>query len=267
VQARETRRETRTSLCPRGSERDIQRPLLPAHVLVGLCEEVRLSPALFEELHDELPPAALLVGALYGAHERNGPLVDEGLEVDIVDGGQGQVEQVARERGYGGEVAVEEDGVQDCCGEGRRVSGHMLADSDGGRESGGAALPFTTSLTQARSAKMSRWYSGRRRWSMMASGRALERGRPVGSYVCMNEEGPRRARAATETRRVPSGRPAQGRTTCLAAAGQKGRRMQEPRCGPGCSGGQAVVTAAGGDVSERGRRGCELRVASCRQRS
>jgi hypothetical protein len=31
--------------------------------------------------------------------------------------------------------------------------------------------PFTTSLTQARSAKMSRWYSGRRRGSMAASAR------------------------------------------------------------------------------------------------
>lgn len=54
--------------------------------------------------------------ALNGAHERNGPLVDQGLEVDIVNGRQGQVQQVSGEGRYGGKVAVEEDGVQDGCG-------------------------------------------------------------------------------------------------------------------------------------------------------
>ena len=54
------------------------------------------------------------MGAVDGADEGQGALVDQGLEIDVVDGGQGQVEQVAREGRYGGEVAVEEDGVQ--CG-------------------------------------------------------------------------------------------------------------------------------------------------------
>jgi hypothetical protein len=54
--------------------------------------------------------------ALDGADEGGGALVDQRLEVDIVDGGEREVEQVARERRDGGEVAVEEDGVEDGCG-------------------------------------------------------------------------------------------------------------------------------------------------------
>jgi hypothetical protein len=102
-----------TCLCARCRKRHIQRPLLPAHILVGLAEEIRLSPPLLEELHDQLPAASLLVCALNGADERNGALVDQRLEVDVVDGGQREVEQVPRQRGYGGKVSVEEDGVQD----------------------------------------------------------------------------------------------------------------------------------------------------------
>jgi hypothetical protein len=48
------------------------------------------------------------VCAVYGADERDGALLDERLEVDVVNGGEGEVEQVAREGGYRGEVAVEE---------------------------------------------------------------------------------------------------------------------------------------------------------------
>lgn len=105
-----------------------------------------------------------MVCALDGAHEGLGALVDQELEVDIVDGGQGQVEQVSGEGRYRGEVAVEEDGVQNgCCCEGsaRKVL-------EGNRHQRGRDAPLTTSLTHERSAKMSRWYSGRRRVSMVA---------------------------------------------------------------------------------------------------
>ena len=78
-----------TSLGAWGGERHVQGPLLPAHVFVSFSEKVRLPPALLEELHDELATPPLLVGALDGAHQGNGSLVDQGLEVDVVDGGQG----------------------------------------------------------------------------------------------------------------------------------------------------------------------------------
>lgn len=105
----------RTRLGPRLCERDVQRPLLPANILVCLAEEVRLSPLLLEKLHGYLAPPARLMGAVYGADQGERLLLNERLEVDVVDGRQGEVEQVAGQRRDGGEVAVEEDGVQDRC--------------------------------------------------------------------------------------------------------------------------------------------------------
>jgi hypothetical protein len=100
-----------TSLGPWLRKRNVQRPLLPAHILFGAPEEVGLLPLLLEKLHDQLTPAALLVCAVYCAYQRYSSLLDKRLEVDIVNGGQGQVEQIAREGRYGGEVSVEEDCV------------------------------------------------------------------------------------------------------------------------------------------------------------
>jgi hypothetical protein len=94
---------------------DIQSPLLPANLLVCLAEEVRLSPLLLEELHHKLPASSLLVCAVYRSHQGYRPLVDQRFQVHIVDGGEGEVEQVAGERRDGGEVAMEENGVQNCC--------------------------------------------------------------------------------------------------------------------------------------------------------
>lgn len=87
----------RTSLSPGLGERNIQRPLLPAHILVCLSEEVRLSPALFEELHDKLSPPSLLMCSVYCPHQRNRPLVDQRFEINIVDRRQGEVEEVTGE--------------------------------------------------------------------------------------------------------------------------------------------------------------------------
>lgn len=53
--------------------------------------------------------------AVYGAYEGYCPLLNERLEVYIVDGGEGEVEQVTCERRYGGEVSVEEYGMEYCC--------------------------------------------------------------------------------------------------------------------------------------------------------
>lgn len=93
-------------------QRDVQRPLLPANVLVCFAKEVCLSPSLLEELDDKLASASLLVCAVYRPNQGHSPLIDEGFEIDIVDGRQGKVEQVAGKRRYGGEVAVEKDSVQ-----------------------------------------------------------------------------------------------------------------------------------------------------------
>jgi hypothetical protein len=95
-------------------KRDVQRPLFPAHVLLGTPKEVSLLPLLLEELYYELTSASLLVGPFYGPDQRYGSLLDERLEVDIVNGGEGQIEQVASERRYRGEVSVEEYGMEYC---------------------------------------------------------------------------------------------------------------------------------------------------------
>lgn len=95
-----------------GSECHIQSPLLPTHILVGFTKEIRLAPPLLEELHNELAPPALVVCSFYGAHKGYGALVNQSLEVDIVNSGEGKVEEVAGEWQNGGEVSVEEDGVE-----------------------------------------------------------------------------------------------------------------------------------------------------------
>lgn len=105
----------RTSLGPGLGESHVKRPLLPANVFVCLSEKVRLSPLLLEELDDNLTSSAWLVGAVYGAHKRKRLLLNKGFKVDIIDGGQRQVEQVACQGRYRGKVPVKEDGMQDCC--------------------------------------------------------------------------------------------------------------------------------------------------------
>lgn len=100
------------SLGPGLCERHIQRPLLPADIFVCLAKEVRLPPFLLEELYRNLASASGLVRAIYGAAESMRLLLNERFQVYIVDGGEGEVEQVAGEGGDGGEVSVKEDGVQ-----------------------------------------------------------------------------------------------------------------------------------------------------------
>lgn len=102
------------SLGPGLGESHVKRPLLPANVFVCLSEKVRLSPLLLEELDDNLTSSAWLVGAVYGAHKRKRLLLNKGFKVDIIDGGQRQVEQVACQGRYRGKVPVKEDGMQDC---------------------------------------------------------------------------------------------------------------------------------------------------------
>jgi hypothetical protein len=81
-------------------KRNVQRPLLPTHVLFCAPKEVGLLPLLLEKLHNQLAPAALLVCAVDCAYQCYGPLLDQRLEVDVVNGGEGQVEEIAREGRY-----------------------------------------------------------------------------------------------------------------------------------------------------------------------
>jgi hypothetical protein len=55
-----------TSLSSWLRKRNVQRPLFPAHVLLGAPKEVGLLALLLEELHYKLPSPSLLVRAFYG---------------------------------------------------------------------------------------------------------------------------------------------------------------------------------------------------------
>jgi hypothetical protein len=120
----ESRRARRTALGARLGDGDLDGPTLPANLVVA-AGEPGLAAALLEELDGELTPAAASVGgsgsggrrgALLGvelAFEGGGTLVDHGLELIIIDVGQGEVKNDAGLGGDGGEEAVEEDGVED----------------------------------------------------------------------------------------------------------------------------------------------------------
>lgn len=81
-------------------KRDIERPHLPANLLVAarLAQrskgKIRLPAPLLKELYCQLAAAALLVPSarLDGAHKLGSATVDEGLEINVVDSRQGQVE-------------------------------------------------------------------------------------------------------------------------------------------------------------------------------
>jgi hypothetical protein len=123
----------RTALGARLGDGDLDGPTLPTNLVVA-AGEPGLAAALLEKLDGELATAATGVGggggggwggALLGvklALESGGALVDHGLELIIVDIGQGEVENDASLGGDGGEEAVEEDGVEDAW-DGGRVSG------------------------------------------------------------------------------------------------------------------------------------------------
>lgn len=67
----------RTGLGSGLGKRNIQSPLLPAHVLVCLCKKVCLSPSLLEELHNELASPSGQVRAVYGTYQCYRALIDQ----------------------------------------------------------------------------------------------------------------------------------------------------------------------------------------------
>lgn len=87
-----------TSLGPWLSKGNVQGPLLPADILVCLAKEVCLSPLLLKELYCNLPSTSRLMCAVYGPEQGVGLLLDECFQVDIVNGGEGKVKQVAGQR-------------------------------------------------------------------------------------------------------------------------------------------------------------------------
>lgn len=114
-----------------------------------------------------------------GTHAR----VDEGFEVYVVDSGEGEVEDVEGDGADGGEVSVEEDGVEDtwlwresmlvfrlCSCTGKGPVG-IISDS-----------PFNTSRTLVVSAKISRKYSGGVLRGSISTGIA------TGATLCMCRE-------------------------------------------------------------------------------
>ncbi len=121
-----------TALCPRLSDCHLYRPALPADLFVA-ARQPRLPAPLFEELDGDLPPRARGGGGagIAGgrgrrcvgrrrrrrrvelAGEGGGALLNHGLELGVVDVGEGQVEDVAGARGQRGEEAGEEDCVED----------------------------------------------------------------------------------------------------------------------------------------------------------
>lgn len=126
-------RKEHTAFGPGLGNSNLYRPALPADLLVAAGQPRPLPPALLEELDDQLTAAAPRCararsrcgsrgkgrrvgrGALGVelALEGGDVLLDHGLELVIVDVGQGQVEDFAGPRGERGEEAVEEDRVED----------------------------------------------------------------------------------------------------------------------------------------------------------
>lgn len=200
-------RARRTTFGPGLGDGDLYGPGFPAHLLVSAREPGFATP-LLEELDGELAPGAAAaavaegVGVAVGgggggsggaagsggslgvelALEGRGTLVDHGLELVVVDVGEGQVEDVAGARGEGGEKAGEEDCVEDSWKSWPRVSqgpfvaqAHVIVDDSATLGRHGAAVagergrgrggrrknsPLTTSRTERGSLKTSRMNSG-----------------------------------------------------------------------------------------------------------
>jgi len=112
-------------LGPRLRDRDLDDPALPADLLVT-ARQPGLPALLLKELDRDLATAAVAAAAAAaaGASAGRGPLrvqlpgqgggalLDHGLELDVLDVGEGQVEDVVGARGERGKESVEEDGVE-----------------------------------------------------------------------------------------------------------------------------------------------------------
>lgn len=118
-----------TRLRPRRRNSNIQRPSLPTHLLLTrfpgqptkphpstgttafLLVELDRYPAAHATAFSTPSAGTSCGGREMLADEGGNAGVDEGFEVDVVDGGEGEVEDVESGRADGGEVTVEEDEV------------------------------------------------------------------------------------------------------------------------------------------------------------
>lgn len=109
----------RTALGSGLGHRDLDGPPFPADLLVAAHGQPGLAALLLEELDRDLAAAAargvvlVRLGGIELAGQGGGALVDHGLELDIVDEREGQVQDLAGLRLHRGEEAMEEDGMQD----------------------------------------------------------------------------------------------------------------------------------------------------------
>ena len=102
----------RTSFCSWLCQCNVQRPLLPTHILIRFTKEVSLLALLLKELHNKLPSSSLLVCAVYSSYQRYRSLVDQRFKIYVIDSREGKVEQVTGEGRNRCEIAVEEDSMQ-----------------------------------------------------------------------------------------------------------------------------------------------------------
>jgi len=91
-----------TTLSPRGSKRNIQRPLLPTNLLLALGKP-RLPPLLLKKLHGHRAPHPGIPRTHIGTRiqlsdQRRGPLINQGLQLNIFHERQRQVEDISRRR-------------------------------------------------------------------------------------------------------------------------------------------------------------------------
>lgn len=115
---------------PRSGERHVQNPGLPDQFVVrsgGAEPPLGAGAFLLHEVHDHLASPALGFGGpardarggtLELSREGGGAGVDQGLEFDVGDEGEGHVEEFVGGGFEGGEVAVEEDRVENGWGRG-----------------------------------------------------------------------------------------------------------------------------------------------------
>lgn len=101
-----------TTLSPRVGNGDLNRPALPADLLVS-SREPCLAPPLLEELDVDLAPRTIRRRRIELAFERRSAGVNHGLKLIVVDVRQSKVEDVARAWCQRGEEAIKEDGVED----------------------------------------------------------------------------------------------------------------------------------------------------------
>lgn len=165
--------DVHTSVCPWRRECDVQRPLLPTNLFFRFCEPCFLSLFLkklnrHQTTHPTAPRTTIGAG-IELTRQRRRPLLDQRFQLDILNKGKCQAQDVACAWPDRGKEPVEEDCVEDSCVYRVSIWARRLAGT--GFSSllskipwrGGQTVPLTTSLTDSGDANTSMMYSGVRR--------------------------------------------------------------------------------------------------------